>query len=228
MTMFTDRTDAGRRLAQRMKPHRGEDVVVLGLPRGGVVVAYEVAHALGAPLDVIVVRKLGVPYQPEVAMGAIGEDGVRVIDHDIVAHAGVTDRELETIERRERTLLDTRVQHYRKDHPRLDLTGRVALIVDDGMATGATARAACQVARGLGAAQVVLAVPVASCGAIRTMTDMLAWPLGKLMPGTRMSARAPSGRRRPYNDLKALTRMDPEITELATRSAVTRCETIIR
>ncbi len=171
MTMFTDRADAGRRLAQRMKPHRGEDVVVLGLPRGGVVVAYEVAHALGAPLDVIVVRKLGVPYQPEVAMGAIGEDGVRVIDHDTVAHAGVTDGELDVIERRERTLLDARVQHYRKDHPRIDLTGRVALIVDDGMATGATARAACQVARGLGAAQVVLAVPVASCGAIRAMTD---------------------------------------------------------
>ena len=91
MTVFTDRADAGRRLAHRMKTHRGEDVVVLGLPRGGVVVAYEVALALGAPLDVVVVRKLGVPYQPEVAMGAIGEDGVRVIDEDTVAHAGITE-----------------------------------------------------------------------------------------------------------------------------------------
>ena len=149
MTVFTDRADAGRRLAHRMKTHRGEDVVVLGLPRGGVVVAYEVALALGAPLDVVVVRKLGVPYQPEVAMGAIGEDGVRVIDEDTVAHAGITEDELAAIERRERALLDTRVAHYRAGRERVDLTGRLALIVDDGMATGATARAACQVARRL-------------------------------------------------------------------------------
>ncbi|MHB1489961.1 MAG: phosphoribosyltransferase family protein [Cellulomonas sp.] len=171
MTVFTDRADAGRRLAHRMKTHRGEDVVVLGLPRGGVVVAYEVALALGAPLDVIVVRKLGVPYQPEVAMGAIGEEGVRVVDEDTVAHAGITEDELAAIERRERALLDTRVSHYRAGRERVDLTGRLALIVDDGMATGATARAACQVARRLGAARVVVAVPVASCGAIREMTD---------------------------------------------------------
>ena len=171
MTVFTDRADAGRRLAHRMKTHRGEDVVVLGLPRGGVVVAYEVALALGAPLDVVVVRKLGVPYQPEVAMGAIGEDGVRVIDEDTVAHAGITEDELAAIERRERALLDTRVAHYRAGRERVDLTGRLALIVDDGMATGATARAACQVARRLGAARVIAAVPVASCGAIRAMTD---------------------------------------------------------
>ncbi len=159
--MFADRTQAGRLLAGRLQHLRGQPLVVLGLPRGGVPVAFEVAAALDAPLDVIVVRKLGVPSQPELGMGAIGEDGVRVVDRELVRRAGVTERELAEVEARERAELERRVRRFRGDRPRLPLAGRVAVVVDDGIATGATARAACQVVREHGAARVVLAVPVA-------------------------------------------------------------------
>ncbi|HEU5082441.1 MAG TPA: phosphoribosyltransferase family protein [Acidimicrobiales bacterium] len=158
---FADRTDAGRQLAHRLRHLAGEPVVVLGLPRGGVPVALEVAEALGAPLDVIVVRKLGVPFQPELGMGAIGEDDVRVINEEIVRLARVSPRELDEVEARERVELDRRAERFRGDRPRVPLAGRTAVIVDDGIATGSTARAACHVARALGAARIVLAVPVA-------------------------------------------------------------------
>lgn len=162
--MFVDRVEAGRRLAGTLQHLRGEPVVVLGLPRGGVPVAAEVAAALDAPLDVIVVRKLGVPFQRELAMGAIGEDGARVLNEDVVRQARITEAELVETERRERAELERRTQRFRGDHPRVPLHGRVAVVVDDGIATGATARAACQVARAQGAARVVLAVPVAPPG----------------------------------------------------------------
>jgi putative phosphoribosyl transferase len=162
MTMsFLDRSDAGRRLADRMLHLRGADVVVLGLPRGGVPVAAEVARALGAPLDVILVRKLGVPVQPELGMGAIGEGGIRIINSEVVAIAHVTDAEIAAVEQRERAELDRRARRFRGDRRRTALTGRTAIIIDDGIATGSTARAACQVARAQGAVRVVLAVPVA-------------------------------------------------------------------
>ena len=161
MLVFEDRVDAGRHLVGKLDLLRGEDVVVLGLPRGGVPVAAVVAEALRAPLDVIVVRKLGVPFQPELAMGAIGEGGMRVVDRSMVARARVTDEELEAVERRERAVLDARVERLRRGRPRVDLRGRVAVVVDDGIATGSTARVACLVARQLGAQRVVLAVPVA-------------------------------------------------------------------
>lgn len=161
MTVFHDRVEAGRALAPLLAHLRGQDVVVLGLPRGGVPVASEVAEALGAPLDVIVVRKLGVPFQPELAMGAIGEGGARVLDRRLLALAGVSDGDLAQIERRARDELDSRVARLRRGRQRIDLTGRVAVIVDDGIATGSTMRVACQVARELGAARVVVAVPVA-------------------------------------------------------------------
>ena len=164
MTMFADRHDAGRRLAAGLAHLADQDPVVLGLPRGGVPVAAEVAAALGAPLDVIVVRKLGVPFQPELAMGAIGEGGVRVVAPAVVAHLGVTDAALRAVEQRERTVLDERVAKLRRGHPHVPLQGRVAVVVDDGIATGSTARAACRVARRLGAARVVLAAPVAPAG----------------------------------------------------------------
>ncbi len=162
--VFADRVDAGQRLAARLGHLRGEPVVVLGLPRGGVPVALEVARALGAPLDVIVVRKLGVPFQPELGMGAIGEDGVRVINREVVREAMVSEEEIAGVEARERAELERRVQRLRGGRPRQPLAGRIALIVDDGIATGSTARAACQVARAQGAARVVLAVPVAPPG----------------------------------------------------------------
>ena len=162
--MFVDRHDAGRRLAAGLAHLADQDPVVLGLPRGGVPVAAEVAAALGAPLDVIVVRKLGVPFQPELAMGAIGEGGVRVVAPEVVAHLGVTEAALRAVEQRERAVLDERVATLRRGHPHVPLQGRVAVVVDDGIATGSTARAACRVARRLGAARVVLAVPVAPAG----------------------------------------------------------------
>ena len=162
--LFTDRTDAGRRLAARLEYLRGKPVVVLGLPRGGVPVALEVARALGAPLDVIVVRKLGVPFQPELAMGAVGEDGVQVINHEVVRMAGVRANELAAVQAREQAQVEARAARYRIRRPREPLAGRTAVIVDDGIATGSTARAACQVARAHGAARVVLAVPVAPPG----------------------------------------------------------------
>lgn len=161
MVVFADRVEAGRLLAERLEYLRGQDVVVLGLPRGGVPVAFEVAEALGVPLDVIVVRKLGVPFQPELAMGAIGEGGARVLNASVLAHTRVTEEELRTVEVRERAQLEERVSRLRKGRGRIDLTGRTAVIVDDGIATGSTARVACEVARHLGAAKVILAVPVA-------------------------------------------------------------------
>lgn len=161
MVVFADRVEAGRRLAVNLDHLRGQRPVVLGLPRGGVPVAFEVAEALDAPLDVIVVRKLGCPFQPELAMGAIGEGGFLVLDRGLVRRTRVTPHELDEVERRERKVLDSRVARFRRGRDRIDLTGRVAVIVDDGIATGSTARVACEVARHLGAARVVLAVPVA-------------------------------------------------------------------
>ena len=162
--LFVDRLDAGRRLGQRLQHLRGENVLVLGLPRGGVPVAAEVARALSAPLDVIVVRKLGVPHQAELGMGAIGEGGVRLLNQAVMRRAGVTRDELAAVERRERIELERRIHRFRKDRARIPPAGRTVVIVDDGIATGSTAQAACRVARAQGAARVVLAVPVAPPG----------------------------------------------------------------
>jgi putative phosphoribosyl transferase len=160
MRPFHDRVDAGRQLAQRLDSFRGQDVVVLGLPRGGVPVAFEVAKALRAPLDVLVVRKLGVPFQPELAFGAIGEGEVRVINDSVVREARLSGRDMDEVESEQRVELDRRSERFRRGHDRTSLKGRTALIVDDGIATGATAKAACQVARAQGASRVVLAVPI--------------------------------------------------------------------
>lgn len=159
---FEHRIDAGRRLGAHLRGIvRDPHVVVVGLPRGGVPVAAEVAAALDAPLDVIGVRKLGVPTQPELAMGAIGEGGARWLDADIVRRAGVTAEELDAVERRARDELERRLRRIRAQHPPVDLAGTTTIVVDDGIATGATARAACRVARAHGAGRIVLATPVA-------------------------------------------------------------------
>ena len=162
--VFADRNNAGRRLAARLGHLRGEPVVVLGLPRGGVPVASQVAQALGAPLDVIVVRKLGVPFQPELGMGAVGEDGARVLNPEVMRACAVSQQELAAVQAREQAAVRARAARYRAVRPREPLAGRVAVVVDDGIATGSTARAACQIARAHGAARVVLAVPVAPPG----------------------------------------------------------------
>jgi putative phosphoribosyl transferase len=166
---FTDRVDAGRLLVKRLRHLQSEDVVVLGLPHGGVPVAAEVARGLDAPLDVIVVRKLGVPFQPELAMGAVGEGGALAVNERVLRRAHLSEAEFAEAERRERAQVERRALRFRRDRPRLALEGRTALVVDDGIATGSTARAACQVVRAQGAARVVLAVPVCSPDTARAL-----------------------------------------------------------
>jgi putative phosphoribosyl transferase len=167
--LFADRFDAGRQLAARLTQLHAQDVVVLGLPRGGVPVASVVAQALDAPLDVIVVRKLGVPHQRELAMGAVGEGGVRVLNDDVLRMAGVNSEELATVEHRERAEVVARAQRFRGHRPPIPLAGRTAILVDDGIATGSTMLAACQVAYAHGARRVVVAVPVASREALKRL-----------------------------------------------------------
>jgi putative phosphoribosyl transferase len=171
---FTNRQQAGRALAAAVSERMEErgNIVVLALPRGGVPVAFEVADRLGAPLDVIVVRKLGVPSQPELAMGAVGEDGVRVLNHEVLRQLHISDRALQAVESRERDELERRARTYRGDRARVPIDGRTAVLVDDGLATGSTARAAIQVARGHGARRVVLAVPVAPRETVWELSDV--------------------------------------------------------
>lgn len=158
--MFDDAVDAGRRLGGYLRRRGVSASIVLGIPRGGVPVAAEVAAALGLPLDVILVRKLGLPFAPEVAMGSIGEDGVRILDAELVRRTGVTASQVDAVERRERETLERRRALLRGGRGHRDLAGERVLIVDDGIATGATASAACRVARRLGASHVIVAAPV--------------------------------------------------------------------
>lgn len=145
--------------------------MVLGLPRGGVPVAEQVASQLDAPLDVIVVRKLGVPWQPELAMGAIGEGDTRVLNEEVVGALGLTESRIREVEESERRELDRRVDVFRADREPVPLEGRTAMIVDDGVATGSTAQAACAVARAQGASRIVVAVPVASPPAVKLLSE---------------------------------------------------------
>jgi predicted phosphoribosyltransferase len=162
---FADRAAAGRALGARLAELLGDfdrgRLLVLGLPRGGVVVAAEVARAVGAPLDAFVVRKLGLPSQPELAMGAIASGGVLVHNKDVIAKAGVSADDLDRVAAAERAELERRERAYRGDRPPLAPAGRLVIVVDDGLATGATARAALRAVRAAGPLGVVLAVPVA-------------------------------------------------------------------
>lgn len=164
-TRFADRSEAGRELALRLTHLRGHDPIVLALPRGGLPVAHEIARALHAPLDVLIVRKLGVPWHPELAMGAVAAGGVRVLNRDVIAETGVTEADLEAVTARELAEVDRRERVYRAGHPAPTLRGRTVVLVDDGIATGATARAAIAVVRAQKPLSLVLAVPVVQASA---------------------------------------------------------------
>jgi putative phosphoribosyl transferase len=169
---FRDRREAGRQLAAALKDRYAgrSDLLVLALPRGGVPVGVEVAAALGAPLDVYVVRKLGHPAQPELAIGAIAPGGVLLINDDLLDRLDLSREALEQIAARERVELERRLTAYR-DGPPPDVAGRTVIVVDDGLATGATMRAALQALRAQSPARLVVAVPVAPRGAVEAMTD---------------------------------------------------------
>lgn len=170
--MFIDRSDAGRALASRLSQYRGRDnVIVLGLPRGGVPVAYEVARALNAPLDVLVVRKLGLPSQPELAMGAIASGGASYINQEVIGLAQVRRAQLDEVVARESEELRRRELLYRKDRPPLELRGRVVIVVDDGIATGASMHAAALALRTLAPEKLIVAVPVAPPDAAQRLGD---------------------------------------------------------
>jgi predicted phosphoribosyltransferase len=168
---FRNRTDAGRQLAEKLAAYANQpDVLVLALPRGGVPVGFEVAHALGAPLDVFLVRKLGVPGYEELAMGAVATGGLRVLNDDIVRGLGIREIEIDAVVARELQELARRARLYRGDRPPPDVGGRTMILVDDGLATGATMRAAVQALRQQLPARIVVAVPTASpdtCEALR-------------------------------------------------------------
>ncbi|MGF1663192.1 MAG: phosphoribosyltransferase [Kineosporiaceae bacterium] len=171
--LYRDRSHSGRVLSAHLAGHlAGPDVLVLGLPRGGVPVAAEVARALGAPLDVLVVRKLGVPGQPELAMGALAPGGVRVLNDHVVRTLGIAASVVDTVAAAEAAELRRREHAYRDARPPLDVSGREVVLVDDGLATGASMRAAVSAARLLGAARVVVAVPVGARGACEELSGM--------------------------------------------------------
>ncbi|MEV2237808.1 phosphoribosyltransferase [Micromonospora sp. NPDC049891] len=210
MTTYRDRNEAGRVLADRLTALIGEpDVVVLGLVRGGVPVAQVVAERLGAPLDVLVVRKLGMPWAPEVAFGALGPAGVRVLNDMVAGQLDPDD--IADVQRREQAELERREQLYRAGRPPLDLTGRTAVIVDDGLATGATARAAVQVARHLGARRVVAAVPVGAHEAYEMLADEADQVICAQRPETFTAVGAY------YDDFHEVS--DDEVTEALTATA---------
>lgn len=175
--IFEDRIDAGRQLAEQLRKYaKRNDIVVLGIPRGGVPVAYEVAVALGSPLDIFVSRKLGVPGEEELAFGAVATGGVRVLDHDLIQSVGISRDEVERITERVRAEVLRRERLYRGSRPPLKLDGKVAILVDDGIATGSSMLAAIQALRQLKPASIVVAVPVAppsTCDRLRKEVDDL-------------------------------------------------------
>jgi putative phosphoribosyl transferase len=172
---FADRREAGAELATKLGhfSHR-DDVVVLALPRGGVPVAFEVAEALDAPLDIFLVRKLGMPGYPELAMGALASGGVRVLNEDVVRWYGISNRAIDEVARDEQRELERREREYRRGRPMADLKKKIAILVDDGLATGSTMRAAVQAVRQQDPARVIVAVPVgapSTCAEFADVTD---------------------------------------------------------
>lgn len=171
MALFRERRDGGRWLADKLRGYAGSSAIVLALPRGGVPVGAVVAESLGLPLDVFVVRKLGVPGHPELAMGAIASGGVRVMNRDVVDGLGVRPDLIEAVVRRENDELTRRERAYRGGRAPLDVRGKTVLLVDDGLATGATMRAAVEALRACDAERIVVAVPVGAPETCDAMTD---------------------------------------------------------
>jgi predicted phosphoribosyltransferase len=169
MDRFHDRSDAGRRLGRLLRETVGSDALVLGLARGGVPIAYEVARSLRAALDVVVIRKLGVPGEGELAMGALGPRGTRVLNRDVVRLFHIPESVIEGVAAREQAEAERREREYRRGFPPADVAGRSVVLVDDGVATGASLRAAIAYLRGAGAARIVVAVPV---GALETCEEL--------------------------------------------------------
>ena len=171
MALFTDRADAGRRLAEKLRAYANRsDVIVFGIPRGGLVVAFEVAVALGAPLDVFAARKLGVPGQEELAFGAVASGGVRVLDREVIDAIEISTHEIDQITQRERAELERRELAYRRSRPPLGVAGKTVILIDDGIATGASTRAAIDALRQLNPARIVVAVPVAPLSTCRKLS----------------------------------------------------------
>lgn len=172
---FQNRTEAGQQLAIRLKAYTDRpEVIVLGLPRGGVPVAYEVAKALHSPLDICLVRKLGVPGHKELAMGAIASGGVRILNYDVISWLGITGKTIDEVAARELKELQRRDRTYRGNRPQLDVRNRIVILVDDGIATGSTMQAAISLLKPQNPSYLVVAVPVAppeTCKALRTVVD---------------------------------------------------------
>jgi predicted phosphoribosyltransferase len=170
---FTDRSDAGRKLARALASYKDRHPVVLALPRGGVPVAAEVAATLGAPLDLILVRKIGLPIQPELAMGAVVDGGTPIVvrNEDVIRLVGITESEFESICERELAEIERRRRRYLGDRPRIDIAGRLVIVIDDGIATGATTRAALRATRMRKPSKLVLGVPVAPTDTLAAMRE---------------------------------------------------------
>ena len=157
---FRDRGDAGRKLAERLSRYRDERPVVFALPRGGVPVGYEISRALDVPLEVFVARKLGAPGQPEFGIGAVAPGGVRILNEDVIRRLGIPDDYVERITEREMAEVERRLRHFRADRPEPEVRDRTVILVDDGLATGVTARAAVKALRSLEPRRLILAAPV--------------------------------------------------------------------
>ncbi|HEV7265167.1 MAG TPA: phosphoribosyltransferase family protein [Falsiroseomonas sp.] len=208
-TYFTDRTEAGRLLAARLQALHPMEPIVYALPRGGVPVAAEVAAALGAPLDLVLVRKIGAPGQPELGIGAVVDGGEMVLNPDIVAVTGASEAFIEAARQRELAEIERRRQRYMPGRPPLEPKGRSAVVVDDGLATGATARAALRALRRRGAARLILAVPVAPPEALADMRDEADEAVAVIESGL------PFGIGGYYDDFHQLT--DGEVIEILSR-----------
>ncbi len=172
MTFFSDRVDAGRRLASALGGISFTRGIVLAIPRGGVVVGFEIARALELPLDVIIPHKLGAPDNPELAIGAVAEDGTTILDDNLVTYMGVSQDYIQEEGQRQREEIQRRLKLYRQDIPYPDLKGRDVIVVDDGIATGATMKAALKSVRNRGAASVIVAVPVGPPSTIRELKNL--------------------------------------------------------